>query len=66
MARKASIQKLLDSLIDQIGKQVARGVAEGVARSGLLKQLGAISRTAKKVTAAGSGPKKRPGRPNRI
>lgn len=65
MARKANLQKLLDSLIDQIGKHIARGVAEGVARSGLVKQLGAISRTAKRVTAAAGGRKKGPGRPKK-
>jgi hypothetical protein len=65
VARKANLQKLLDSLIEQIGKHIARGVAEGVARSGLLKQLSAISRSAKQVPATSAGPKKKPGRPKK-
>jgi hypothetical protein len=59
MARKANVQKLLDSFISQIGSEVARGVAEGLAKSGLMKNIQALSRDAKRARPAG----KKRGRP---
>ena len=48
MARKTNFQRLLDDLFSQIGSEVARGVADGLARSGLMKNIQALSRGMKK------------------
>ena len=59
MAKKANVQKLLDSFISQIGSEVARGVAEGLAKSGLMKSIQTLSRSTKKTRTTG----KKRGRP---
>lgn len=52
MPRKTGTQNLLDRLISQIGSEVARGVAEGLAKSGLMKNIRALSRDARKSPSA--------------